>query len=178
MAAIRSGSRFMSPTVFRERRVANRPVVNEAERQLLADEVRRALLALHSHVTGSRSPRGRRLHQDVQQLKNKAPLTLATMLTDAFNDRAPLADITQIGNIIAGFFTAKRRGHVRKLRDLSPLETREEGELNVVQVAIDQGDHSAPTLQHFITDIDVNIALLEEMKQAATEELYGPKEAQ
>lgn len=172
-----SGSRVMGPIVFRERRRSHHLIIDEVERARLAGDVRCALLALHAHVTGRRNRRAAQLHKDVQQGKNKAPETVATLLADAFNDRAPLSDITALCDVIAGFFTAKRRGRIRSLRELSPLECEKEGALNLDQVAIDQGDHSAPTLKHFIADCEVNIALLIEMKQAATEELYGPQEA-
>lgn len=166
----------MGPIVFQDRRTSHHPVVGQVEQDRLVGELRDALLALRAHVNGRRDQRAKQLHKDIQSRKNRAPETIGTLLTAAFNDRAPMGDVTRICRIIAGFFTAKRRGHVRTLRDLSPIETRREGDLNVIQVAIDQGDHSAPMLARLIESCQENIALLQEMEQSATEELYGPKE--
>lgn len=176
MIASRGSGRVMGPIVFSERRRSHHPVVGQVEQDRLVGELRDALLALRAHVNGRRDARAKQLHKDVQSRKNRAPETIAALLASAFNERAPMSDVTRICQIIGGFFIAKRRGHVRKLRDLSPIETRSEGELNLVQVLVDQGDHSAPMLAHLIEACDENIALLTEMKQAATEELYGPKE--
>lgn len=166
----------MAQTVVAERRRSHHPVIDQVEQARLITELRNAMLALRSHVNGRRDQRAQQLHKDVQQRKNKAPETIGLLLTEAFNERAPLKDVERICEVISSFFRAKRRGTVRGLRALSPLETAVEGRLNCHQVAIDQGDLSAPTLIAFLDDLDRYVAIIEEMKAAALLELYGPKE--
>jgi hypothetical protein len=173
IASSRSGSRFIPPTLPRDRRSAHHPAIDQVEQDRLIAELRDALLALRAHVNGRRDVRAKQLHKDVQSGKNRAPETMGILLTEAYNDRAPLSDVERISHIITSFFRSKRQGGVRKLRDLSPVETREEGELNCIQVAIDQGDHSAPMLNRLIEELERNIAILTEMRESALEERYG-----
>jgi hypothetical protein len=165
------------PSLTRERRAAYHPVIGQVEQDRLIAELRGALLALRAHVNGRRSRRAKQLHKDVQQGKNRAPETIGILLTEAFNDRAPLTDVERVSHIISSFFRSTRRGAVRNLKKLSPLETRVEGDMNCDQVAIDQGDHSVPRLSHFVEELDAYISILLEMKQSTLEELYGAKEA-
>lgn len=110
------------------------------------------------------------MHKDIQTRKNKAPKTLATMLVDGFRKERSPAKVTRLAHTIIGFFSSNAREQ-RRLRDLNPIETKEEGDINVVQMAIAQGDLSTPTLRKLVEQIDEYAPVLQEMRGAALAEL-------
>jgi hypothetical protein len=169
--------RFTLPTVGRDRRGSHHHMIDQVEQERLIAELRTAMLALRTHVNARRRDRhAKQTHKDVQQRKNKAPETLGTLLTSSWNERAPLADIERIGAVISAFFRGCRRGLIRAIGVLIPLETQIEGDLRCAEVAIAQGDHTAPMLLRLVDDIDMLSPILTEMKESVLEELYGPKE--
>lgn len=145
--------------------------VGEVERRSLVSELRQCLLGV-----SSKDPKIQQLRKDVQRGQNKAPETIASMVTDAFNSGNPAPE--RLASTIRDFFSAHTHRLQRKLRELSPIETREEGELNCIQVSIDQGDTSTPTLTSFIAEIDENVAVLLEMRSAAVAERYRSERSQ
>jgi len=145
--------------------VPNHPVVSRVECNTLAGELRQILMSVRSH-----DKTVIQLHKDVQAGKNKAADTVASFLVDSHNGKSSIADA--FASTIRDFFSARVNRLRRTMRELSPIETREEGELNSTQVAVDQGDTSTPTLKRFIAEIDENISVLIEMRAAAAWELY------
>jgi hypothetical protein len=135
----------------------------------LAGEFRQRLLSFRS-----KNPRIQQLHKDLQQGRNRAPETICAILVDAWNDSKPLSEVVSPAKTITDFFSSHVGRIRRKLRELSPIETREEGDVNCIQVAIDQGDHSRPTLEKFVKEVDENIAVLVEMRDAAIAEIHAP----
>lgn len=167
----------MPQTLLRDRRRSHHHVVDQVEQDRLVSELRDALLALRTHVDARRRDRrAKQTHKDVQQRKNRVAETLGLLLTDAFNDRAPIGDLERFGQIISAFFRGRRREEVRPIAVLNPIETGIDGDMNSAQMAIAQGDHTAPMLMRLVNDVDRLSPILAEMKQSALEELYGPKE--
>lgn len=133
----------------------------------LEREIKTELLAF-----SSRDKRVQQLHKDIQQGKNKCAETLAAIVTDPTSSRPP-TERGRIGKMIWDFCVALTPGRVqRRLRDLFPIETKEEGDINIVQIAIAQGDHSTATLKQLVDEIDDYIPILLEMRSAALAELY------
>ncbi|HWL41007.1 MAG TPA: hypothetical protein VNO75_12300 [Gemmatimonadaceae bacterium] len=132
----------------------------------LTDEVRRLLLSFSPS-----DKRTRQLHKDLQQRKNKAADTLGSMF-DAALTKQETSKLRAFGNLIAAF-CARDNGRIcRSFQQLFPLETREDGELNNVQVLIAQGDRSPQTLDRFIGELDDSIAVHTEMKEWALQERF------
>jgi hypothetical protein len=140
-------------------------MIAPGERDKLADEIRSCLLSVSSS-----DPKIRERKKDLRKRFNKAPDTLAGFLVQAFNERRPIS--ARLTTAIGDFFSARTQTIQRKLRELSPIETREEGDINCLQVAIDQGDLSTPTLKKFVEEVDEYIAVLAEMRSAAIAEIY------
>ncbi len=151
----------MPQSVIRPFGVPHPALVTEVERLSLAEQLRDSLLHLSF---GSSDRRTQDLRKDVYRGQNKAAETIASMLTEAFNSHR--ANPSRFANVVWDFFSARVKRLRRTLRQLSPIETRVEGELNCLQVAIDQGDMSNPALTKFIDEIDENVALLMEMRAA------------
>lgn len=107
-------------------------------------------------------------HKDLQQGKNRAPNTLASMLTDAFKKEPSVPKVTRLAHTILAYFTPQS---CRALKDLHRVETEEEGDVNKIQMAIAQGDLSTPTLRNFVEEVDELIAVLTEMRSAALGQL-------
>jgi hypothetical protein len=142
-------------------------LVTEVERRSLAGELRQCLLSLSSR---SKDRRIQNLRKGLYRQHNKAPDTIASLLTEAFNSQRDNPD--KLASTIRDFFSARVKTLRRTLRQLSPVFTRDEGELNCTKVAIDQGDQSTPTLKRFIEEIDETMDLLMQMRAAAAWELY------
>lgn len=131
----------------------------EALERVLKDE----LLSLPHYDQATRQQK-----KDIQQGRNKAPQTLARLLVGAF--RKDPKRPTRLARTIIGFFESKEAKEQRSLRDLQKIETREEGELNNVQIAIAQGDLSTPTLMDGVREIDEYLPVLQEMRSALLSE--------
>ena len=137
----------------------------------MASELRRLLLGI-----APPDKQSRQLHKDLQQQKNRAPDTIATIVVAGLkNDQE--SKVRAIAHAISGFCSAGKAKLCRRFPQLYPIETREQGELDCLEVAIAQGDHSTPTLERFVKEVDENIAVLTEMREAAITELYAPKAA-
>lgn len=140
-----------------ETRVASRALVNEIRTELLS--------------FSSRDRRIQQLRKDIQQGRNKCAETLAAIVTDPTADR-PINDRGRIGKRITDFFSAHAPRSRRTICQLNPIETKEEGDINNVQMAIAQGDHSTQALDHLIEEIDQYVPVLLEMRAAAVAERY------
>lgn len=113
----------------------------------------------------------RQKKKDIQSGRNKAPNTIARMLVGAFQKERSPAKVTRLAHTIIGFFSSSEAKEQRRLRDLNPIETKEEGDLNNVQMAIAQGDLSTLTLRKLVEEIDEYAPVLQEMRGAALTEL-------
>lgn len=107
-------------------------------------------------------------HKDVQRGLNKAPRTIASMLTDAFKKEPSVPRVTRIARTILTFF---ERTDCRELKELHSVETKEQGEVDLIQMRLAQGDMSTPTLRCFVEEVDELIAVLTEMRSAALAQL-------
>lgn len=107
-------------------------------------------------------------HKDIQQGKNRAPNTIAQMLTDAFKKEPSVPKVTRLAHTILAFFTPQS---CRPLKELHSVETREQGDVDVIQMRLAQGDLSTPTLRNFVEEVDELIAVLTEMRSAALAQL-------
>jgi hypothetical protein len=146
--------------------VSHHSLVSRVECDSLSSELRTQLLSVRS-----KDQRVIQLRKDLQQGKNKAPETIAALLTDAFNNKNSAVD--GFAATIRGFFSARMNRLQRKLRDLMQVETVEEGEFNNVQMKIAQGDLSRPTLIEMKKEIGEYRAILDEMEAAVDAELFG-----
>lgn len=144
---------------------ANPQRISSVERDRLADDIRTCLLS----VPPNGDPKIRDRKKDLQKHFNKAPDTLAQFLVHAFNEKRPISQ--RLTTAIGDFFSSRSQRIQRRLRDLNPIETKEEGDVNNIQMAIAQGDESTPTLIRFVTEIDEYVAVLQEMRAAAVAEL-------
>jgi hypothetical protein len=145
------------------------PKISPVERATFADDFRQRLLALRSQC-----PRVQQVQKDLQQGKNKAPETITLLIADAFNSEKQIDDVVSPAQMLVDYCKARVRRVRRAWHSVSPLETKEEGDLNCVQNAIDLGDHSTPTLTRFVKEAGEYIAVIEEMREAALTELYAP----
>lgn len=155
----------MSTSLVRPFGVPNHPAVTRVECDSLAGELRQQLLAVRS-----KDPKVIQLRKDLQQLKNKAPETIAALVSDAFNNGTPVAE--RFASTIRDFFSARREKLQRTIRQLNPIETKLDGELDCTQMAIADGDLSTPTLRKFVEELEEYIAVAQEMRAAAIAELY------
>lgn len=142
-------------------------IVTEVERRSLAGEIRQCLLSLSSR---SKDRRIQNLRKDLYREHNKAPETIASLLTEAFNSKRE--DPETFTATIRGFFSARLKRLRRKLSDLIPLETREEGTMNNTEMRVAQGDLSRPTLVELKREIAAYRVILDEMDDAIDAELY------
>lgn len=142
--------------------ISHHQSVSRVECGVLERALRDDLLAL---------PAGGQRHKDIQAGKNKAPDTLAHMLVGAFHKDPSIPRVTRLAHTIIDFFSSAEAKEQRRLRDLNPIETKEEGDINVVQMAIAQGDLSTPTLRKLVEEIDEYAPVLQEMRGAAIAEL-------
>ena len=158
----------MSTSVMRPFGVPHPAILNDVARQSLANELRTSLLSVSSRST---DPKVQELRKAIERRRNKAPDTIAAMLTEAHNSRR--ADPQSFASTIRDFFSARKERLQRTMRQLNPIETKLDGELDCIQMAIADGDHSTPTLKKFVEEIDEYIAVAQEMRGAAVAELYG-----
>jgi serine kinase of HPr protein (carbohydrate metabolism regulator) len=140
-------------------------LVSRVECDTLTSELRTHLLSVRS-----KDQRTIQLRKDVQQGKNKAPETIAALISDAFNSGDDVAG--RMASTIRSFFSARTAQLQRRVRDLMQVETVEEGEFNNVQMKIAQGDLSRPTLIEMKKEIGEYRAILDELDAAVDAELY------
>lgn len=155
----------MHPALMASAGTAHHSMVSRVECEELAKEFRTDLMSV-----SSKDPRVIQLRKDLSQFKNKAPQTLAAILTDAHNRGQPVA--LRLASTISGFFSARTKLLRRKLCDLMQIETIEEGAFNNVQMKIAQGDLSRPTLVELKREIAAYRVILDEMDDAIDAELY------
>ena len=146
----------------------NHSTRTRVEPALLTKEFRQQLLAFRSS-----NPRIQQLHKDLQQGRNRAPETICAILADAFNDEKPLAEVVSPVKTISDFFAAHAPKLRRRLCELLPLETREEGRMNNTEMRVAQGDLSRPTLVELKREVCELRELLNEMEAAIDAELFG-----
>lgn len=142
--------------------------ITSGERDRLASEISRCLLSVESDG----DPKIRERKKDLRKGFNKAADTLSQFLVHSFNNGKPISG--RLTTAIGDFFSARTERMQRRLRELMPIETKEEGDVNLVQMAIAQGDLSTPTLIRFVTEIDEYMGVLAEMRAAAVAELQKP----
>lgn len=155
----------MTTSVTRPFGVPNHSHVGRVECDSLAGELRQHLLSAES-----KDQRVIQLRKDVQQRKNKAPETIASILSDAFNRGDDIGE--RFAATIRGFFSTRVAKLQRRLRDLMQVETVQEGEFNNVQMKIAQGDLSRPTLMDMKKEIREYRVILDEMDSAIDVEIY------
>lgn len=164
----------MTTSLTRPFGVPNHSRVGRVECDSLAGELRQHLLSAESN-----DQRVIQLRKDVQQRKNKAPETIASILSDAFNRGDDIGE--RFASTILGFFSTRVAKMQRRLRDLMQVETVQEGEFNNVQMKIAQGDLSRPTLTDMKKEIREYRLILDEMDTAIDVEIYrldGPQASQ
>jgi hypothetical protein len=164
----------MAPTVSVDAHPVHPQKISAVDQQRAADDLRHRLLALRS-----KDPRARQIQKDLYKGKNRAPETITTLIASAFNEDKPLDDVLSPSQLLTEFVMTRVRRARRKLRDwssYSPIETREEGDVNCVQNAIDLGDRSRPTLLRYLKESGEYIDVVQEMREVVMDEVYGPKE--
>jgi hypothetical protein len=146
--------------------------ISAVERERLEDDIRRCLLETPS--AGDQKVIDRK--KDIRKGFNRVAETLSQFLVHSYNEGKPITKhlVTTIGD----FFSARTQRSVRRLRDLFQIETKEEGEVNNIQMAIAQGDRSTPTLIRLITEIDDLVPILLEIRAAAVVEVQKPEQLQ
>jgi hypothetical protein len=139
---------------------------SRVESRVLENEIRTELLSFRS-----RDRRIQQLHKDIQQRRNKCAETLAAILSDPTADR-PTVHRGRIGTMIRDFFSAGVHAVRRTVRQINPIETKVDGELDCLQMQIAGGDLSTPTMKLATEKIDEEIALLMELRTALAWEIY------
>lgn len=139
--------------------------IGPGERDRLAEDIRNCLVS----VDAAGDPKIRERKKDLRKGFNKAADTLSQFLVHSYNTGRPISK--RLTDAIGDFFSAKTQRTQRRLSDLFSIETKEEGDVNVVQMAIAQGDLSTPMLIRLITELDDHIPVLQEMRGAAVAEV-------
>lgn len=148
--------------------------VSLVERHRFIEELRDAVLGVRGNLAGKpRDPKAKQFHKDVQSKKSKFPEVVGTLLVDAFNEKAPLHQVTRIAQVINSFFGPRSRRADRKYSDVSRLETVEQGEFSCAQNRVDLGDHSRPALLSLKAEIADYRAILDDMDASIDAELAG-----
>ena len=140
-------------------------MITPGEQAQLEEDIRRCMLEVPD--AGDQKVRDRK--KDIRKGLNRAPDTLAQFLVHSFNERRPISK--RLTAAIGDFFSARTQRVLRRLRDLDRVETKEEYDVNQVQLQIAHGDCSTPTLIRLITEIDEHVDVLQEMRAAAVAEL-------
>jgi hypothetical protein len=139
--------------------------IGSGERDRLAEDIRSCLVS----VDAAGDPKIRERKKDLRKGFNKAADTLSQFLVHSYNTGQPISK--RLTNAIGDFFSAKTQRAQRRLSDLFSIETKEEGDVNIVQMAIAQGDVSTPMLIRLITELDDHIPVLQEIRAAAAVEV-------
>ncbi|MFL5481119.1 MAG: hypothetical protein ACJ8AK_02935 [Gemmatimonadaceae bacterium] len=162
----------MSTQLLQSTPATHPQLITGGERDRLQEDIQRVLLQVPS--AGDQKVIDRK--HDIRKGFNRVHATLSQLLVHAFNNgRAEICE--QFVNAIGDFFSARTQGAVRLLKELFEIETKEEGELNVIQMAIAQGDRSTPMLIRLITAIDQIVAVLLEIRAAAVKEVQQVADA-
>lgn len=162
----------MRPSLMPSTSAAHPQEITAVERERLEAEISRCLLEVPS--AGDQKVIDRK--KDIRKGFNRVADTLSQFLVHSYNNGRPIAK--PLINAIGDFFSARTQRGVRRLKDLFQIETKEEGDVNVVQMAIAQGDDSTPTLIRLITELDDLIPALQEIRDAAVVELQKPERAE
>src|SRR4051812_30524303 len=139
--------------------------ITPVEQSRLEDTIRRELLQAPS--AGDQKVIDRK--KDIRKGFNRVAETLTQFLVHSYNQGKPIHK--GLVSAIGDFFSARTQRGLRHLKDLFQIETKEEGELNLVQMAIAQGDRSTPTLIRLTTEIDEIVPVLLEIRAAAVVEV-------
>lgn len=135
-------------------------------RRTLRDQIHGLLVAL----PGS-DKQSRQLHKDLQQDRSKAPDHVALMVDSALTLREE-SKVRAIAHALLAWCSAGRASVCRKFSQIFCAETQNQGELDNVELAIEQGDHSPQTLDRLVQELDENIAIETEMKEWALHERF------
>jgi hypothetical protein len=146
--------------------------VTAGERDRLQEDIQRVLL----QVPGAGDQKVVDRKKDIRKGFNRVAETLSQFLVHSYNNGRPIAP--QLVNAIGDFFSARTQRGVRRLKDLFQIETKEEGDVNCVQMEIAQGDRSTPTIIRLITEIDELVPVLLEIRAAAVAEVHAKAERQ
>lgn len=125
-------------------------------------------------LTGS-DKKTRQLHKDMQQGRLKTSDHVAFMVDAALTNHEE-SKVRAIAHALLAWCSAGKARFVRKFSQIFCAETRNQGELDNVQLAIEQGDHSPRTLDHLIRELDENMAIEREMKEWALRERFVAQE--
>src|SRR4051812_11871995 len=156
----------MSTSLLPSTSPAHPQPITAGERDRLQEDIQRVLLQVPS--AGDQKVIDRK--KDIRKGFNRVAETLSQFLVHSYNNGHPIAKplVAAIGD----FFSARTQRGVRRLKDLFQIETREEGDVNCVQMEIAQGDRSTPTLIRLITQIDELVPVLLEIRAAAVAEVH------
>lgn len=127
----------------------------------LEREIRASVLRV-----SSKDKKVQQLRKHVQSGINRAPETLATLLTEC----SPVEGIA-FGDRISAIYRHHIPKNRRTFKELSLLETREEGDVNPIQEMIVGGDTSTPTLTRFKKELVEYIIVLKEIEEVVDNEL-------
>lgn len=130
--------------------------------------------ALFVALTGA-DKRTRQLHKDLQQGKIKLADNVAVLIDAALTNREE-SKVHAIANALLAWCAAGKARTVRKFGQIFCAETHKQGELDNVELAIEQGDRSPRTLDHLIRELDENMAIELEMKDWALRERFVAQE--
>ena len=109
----------MMQSITRRSALYHHPIVGSVEQRHMASELRRLLLGIVPSDKQSRQ-----LHKDLQQQKNRAPDTIATIVVAGLkNDQE--SKVRAIAHAISGFCSAGKAKLQRRFPQLYPIETRE-----------------------------------------------------
>lgn len=157
----------MTTSLIPPREIGHHRIVGSVEQRHYAAEIRRLLLSIVAPEKQTQQ-----LHKDVQSEKNRAPETVASMIDVAIKTGQE-SKAHAIANAISAFCSFGKTRVQRSFRQLYPLETQSQGELDNVEVAVEQGDESNPTLARLVTKLDANMAHEQQMKEWALERMHA-----
>lgn len=134
------------------------------------NRIRLELHELLVALTGS-DKRTRQLHKDIHQGKSKAADHVALMVDAGLANREE-SKIRAIGNALHAWCSAGTVHVFRKFSQIFCAETQNQGELDNVELAVEQGDRSPQMLDRLIQELDENIAIELEMKEWALHQRF------
>lgn len=121
-------------------------------------------------LTGA-DKRTRQLHKDLQQGKIKLADNVAVLVDAALTNREE-SKVRAIAHALLAWCSAGRTRMTRTYSQIFCAETRNQGELDVLELAVEQGDLSPQTLDGLAVELREDITIKTEMLEWAQHERF------
>lgn len=144
----------------------HQPPSSVERRQQLRVQIHNLFVA----ITGA-DKRTRQLHKDLQQGKIKLAENVADLVDAGLTNREE-SKLRAIAHAILAWCSAGKARCSRKFSQIFCAETQNQGELDNVELAIEQGDLSPQMLDRLIQELDENMTIELEMKEWALRQRF------